>query len=54
MICTKTLILHPTNIEAITEGVDYKVTKSDETGDYITNNQGEDHHFSQAHKKEYF
>jgi hypothetical protein len=54
MICKKTLILQPTLIEALTEGEEYPVLRSDETGVYVKNNQGEDHHFSPEHQEEYF
>lgn len=54
MICKKTLTLQPTGIEALTEGQDYEVIDSDETGVYINNNQGDRHHFSPEHQDEYF
>jgi hypothetical protein len=54
MICKKTLILKPTDIEALTAGTEYSINDEDETGVYILNNQSDLHHFSDADKLEYF
>ncbi len=52
--CKKTLILQPTQVEALTKGEAYTVTDEDATGIYINNNQGDRHHFSAGHCSEYF
>ncbi|QFR59790.1 hypothetical protein VOWphi5012_006 [Vibrio phage phi50-12] len=52
--CKKTLILKPTNIEAITAGVEYEVANKDEWGTLIINNEGVKHHFDDVDLAIYF
>lgn len=52
--CKKTLVLQPTQIEAITAGVEYEVVKKEEWGTYIINNEGVKHHFDDDYLAIYF
>lgn len=54
IVCKKTLILQPTNIEALTEGVEYEVVVTDYPDICVNNNQGDKHYFSESHRSEYF
>lgn len=54
MICTHTLVLKFSGLEAITEGLEYASEPAEDGGIVITNNQGDLHHFSPQDVEVYF
>lgn len=52
--CKKTIILSVSNIEAITEGELYNISRQVNSDIWVINNQGDEHHFSESDTEKFF